>query len=210
MSPQRNPRLEVSDRLSDGLLQQVIGGMSHDRSDGLVIALTSIDPRAGVGYFTTTFADELGADNEGSVLCLDSRILEQLHRESGSVHPSILSRLVPDTRPLPEDGSPLPVSPPWRDGQSFRRATIERLRLRFQYILISCPPLIDSSDVLNLAGMVDGVILIVEANRTQTRQIAVVERTITAARGRILGHILNKRAYFIPQWVFKRLGKFGV
>ena len=37
-------------------------------------------------------------------------------------------------------------------------------------------------------------VIVVEANRTQTRQIAVVERTIVAARGHILGHILGYMA----------------
>ena len=73
-------------------------------------------------------------------------------------------------------------------------------------MLIDCPSLKESQDVLALAPLVDGVFLVVEANKTTKRQIAFLERTIQAAGGNSLGYLLNKRTYPIPEWAYKVLG----
>jgi Mrp family chromosome partitioning ATPase len=198
-----SPRRLPADQISDGLLKQMIGALSHERGSGLVIALTSVDPRAGVGYLTRSLAQELGEDNAGSVLCIDSSILDQVQEDAEQLHPSLLTQLVPGKRPSPRFSA-------WPDGHNFRQAVFEKLRENYQYIFVACPCLAESSDVVSLASIVDGVIIVVEANRTQTRQIAVVEKMINAARGQILGLILNKREYFIPGWLFSKLSRFGI
>jgi Mrp family chromosome partitioning ATPase len=170
-----------------------------------VIAFTSIDPQAGVGYFTEALARDVGLDNKGNVICLDSRALLDLQREADDLDPTILSKLE-HVRP---DDDQLPP-PQWRDGYTFRRVVIERLKLRYQYVFISCPALVESPDILKIASLADGVIIVVEANRTQKRQITVMEKTIQVARGRVLGHILNKRSYPIPTWVYEKLSRFGI
>jgi Mrp family chromosome partitioning ATPase len=57
---------------------------------------------------------------------------------------------------------------------------------------------------------VDGVLLVVEANRTQKSQVAYLEQTIEGAGGKVLGHLLNKRTYPIPAWLFNKLERWGI
>ena len=61
-----------------------------------------------------------------------------------------------------------------------------------------------------LAPLVDGIVLVVEANRTQKEQFLYAERAIEYAGGRILGHVLNKRTYVIPDWLHRKMEAFGV
>jgi Mrp family chromosome partitioning ATPase len=77
-------------------------------------------------------------------------------------------------------------------------------------VLVDCPSLKESTEVLSLAPLVDGVLLIVEANRTQKSQVAYLEQTIEGAGGKVLGHLLNKRTYPIPAWLFNRLERWGI
>jgi Mrp family chromosome partitioning ATPase len=100
----------------------------------------------------------------------------------------------------------LPEKPGRWDGSwQYRRDCINLLRTEFDYALIDCSSLKKSSDLLSVAPFVDGVILVIEANRTRREQIQHAERTIEKARGKLLGHVLNKRTYTIPAWFYRRL-----
>jgi Mrp family chromosome partitioning ATPase len=77
-------------------------------------------------------------------------------------------------------------------------------------VLIDCPSLKESNEVLGLAPLVDGVLLVIEANRTSKRQVAYLERAIESAGGKILGHLLNKRTYPVPAWVHNKLESWGL
>jgi hypothetical protein len=97
----------------------------------------------------------------------------------------------------------------WGTSWQYRDAYLAQLRERFSYVLIDCPSLKESTEVLALAPLVDGVLLVVEANRTQKTQVAYLESTIESAGGKILGHLLNKRTYPIPEWVHNKLEQWG-
>jgi Mrp family chromosome partitioning ATPase len=58
--------------------------------------------------------------------------------------------------------------------------------------------------------MLDGVIIVVEANKTTSHQLAYLEKTIQGASGVVLGHILNKRTYPIPVWLNTQLERLGL
>jgi Mrp family chromosome partitioning ATPase len=58
---------------------------------------------------------------------------------------------------------------------------------------------------LSVAPFVDGVILVSEANKTRRGQILQAERAIETAQGKLLGHVLNKRTYPVPEWIYRRL-----
>jgi Mrp family chromosome partitioning ATPase len=93
----------------------------------------------------------------------------------------------------------------WEGSRQHRRDCIDLLRREFDYTIVDCPSLKESGDVLSIAPFVDGVVLVVEANYTRRDQLQHAEHTIEAAQGNILGHILNKRTYEIPNWIYRRL-----
>lgn len=183
--------------VNDGLLQQIFRIKSHERRSGVVVAITAPHRAAGVTQVTEALADQLGGDNGGDVVALDARALEEIKSSTGK-------RLAVEVVPPGYRMGPLAH---WKDGYSFRAGILHRLRTQYQYVLIDCPSLQESQEVLNLAPLVDGVIVVVEANRTRKAQIAFLERSIGEARGHILGHVLNKRTYAIPPWLFRRMGE---
>jgi len=52
---------------------------------------------------------------------------------------------------------------------------------------------------------VDGVILVVEAEKTKWRTARHVRAQIERVGGKILGIVFNKRRYYIPQSIYKYL-----
>jgi hypothetical protein len=191
--------------LSDGLLLQIFRRISHERGRGLVVAVTSVDRKAGVTFISEHLAEQLGADNGGSAVSIESCVLTEVGAVDGNAiaHPSAISHAL-------AVGNEEDAASPWCDSYNQRKAILARLRATYQYTLIACPPIRFSPEILGIADLVDGVVLVVEANRTQQRQIAVTEKTIMAVGGSILGNVLNKRAYFIPEWLFSMLARFNI
>jgi protein-tyrosine kinase len=81
----------------------------------------------------------------------------------------------------------------------------QNLRNEFDLVLIDSAPLSVSPDGLAIASKVDGVILIVEAEKTRWQTVRRVKDSIARVGGDVLGVVLNKRRYYIPQSIYKRL-----
>jgi Mrp family chromosome partitioning ATPase len=82
---------------------------------------------------------------------------------------------------------------------------LDRLRERFDLVLVDTPPMATVQDGLAIAPKVDGVVLVVEADRVRWPVVREVKERITAAGGNILGLIFNKRRYHIPRFLYDRL-----
>jgi capsular exopolysaccharide synthesis family protein len=78
------------------------------------------------------------------------------------------------------------------------KAAIDQLRSRFDWVVLDGPPVTVYSDAAILAPLSDGVVLVVEAERTRWEVINQARRTIEESGGRILGAVLNRQRYHIP------------
>lgn len=81
----------------------------------------------------------------------------------------------------------------------------KKLRQRFDLILIDSPPATTSTDGLAISAKVDGVVLVLEAEKTRWPVVESVRDRIKRSGGNILGIILNKRRYYIPESIYRRL-----
>jgi Mrp family chromosome partitioning ATPase len=54
-----------------------------------------------------------------------------------------------------------------------------------------------------LSRKADGVILVVDAGRTKRRAGLWAKQQIDDAGGKILGVVLNKRKFYIPNWLYR-------
>jgi capsular exopolysaccharide synthesis family protein len=82
---------------------------------------------------------------------------------------------------------------------------LKRMRERFHYVIIDAPPVTSFTDAQIIGCRVDGVVLIFESGKTR-RQVALKAiKDIEATGGKLLGVVVNKRKYYIPKWVYKRL-----
>lgn len=83
-------------------------------------------------------------------------------------------------------------------GERFE-AFIEQMKPAYDFILLDSPAVRIYKDALAMVPMADGVILVVEANRTQERAILMVKDKIEDMGGNIKGVVLNKQINYIPQ-----------
>ena len=79
------------------------------------------------------------------------------------------------------------------------------LRLEFDYTIVHGPPAALCSDAALLGYLSDGVVLVLEANATRRAAAQRAVQMLQAANARLLGAVLSKRKFPIPEGIYRRL-----
>ncbi len=79
------------------------------------------------------------------------------------------------------------------------------LKERFDLIIVDSPPATLFPDGPGIVSQVDGVILVVEAEKTRWPVALSVRDKIVKSGGNVIGIAFNKRRLYIPRWLYKRL-----
>ena len=82
---------------------------------------------------------------------------------------------------------------------------LDLLRDRFDLVLLDPPPALVSPEALALSNEADVVVLVVESELTRWQVAQVIKEKVEIRGGKIAGVVLNKRRYYIPQFIYKRL-----
>jgi capsular exopolysaccharide synthesis family protein len=85
------------------------------------------------------------------------------------------------------------------------KTRIAELRKEFDYVLIDSPPLGSYSDGMVLGQLSDGVVMVLEANSTRREAALRVAESLRARQIKVLGAVLNKRTFPIPESLYHRL-----
>jgi protein-tyrosine kinase len=78
---------------------------------------------------------------------------------------------------------------------------LSSLREQFDFIIFDGSPLRDYSESSFLAEKMDGVILVVEAERTKTEVVRKIRKDLESTGVNILGVVLNKKRNYIPSYL---------
>jgi capsular exopolysaccharide synthesis family protein len=78
------------------------------------------------------------------------------------------------------------------------------LRNEFDYILVDVPPVNQYADAIALGQIVDGLVLVVEANSTRKESALKAIESLRVAQVEVLGAVLNKRTFPIPELLYRR------
>ena len=75
----------------------------------------------------------------------------------------------------------------------------------YSYIVLDVPAVLEEISSLRLAGMADAVILVVEAESVRWEVAQKAKALLAQANANVIGTVLNKRRFYIPEWVYKTL-----
>jgi len=81
--------------------------------------------------------------------------------------------------------------------------TVEALKGRFGLVIFDLPPVARESAAVRLASLLDGVLLVVEAERVRWQVARRTKKLLTRAGAPVLGAVLNKRRQHIPSWLYR-------
>ncbi|MHC1696750.1 MAG: CpsD/CapB family tyrosine-protein kinase [Geobacteraceae bacterium] len=81
----------------------------------------------------------------------------------------------------------------------------DSLRQKYDLVLIDSCSAASSPDGIEISRRVDGVVLVVEAEKTRWQVVENLKEKIENSGGNILGMVFNKRRFYIPENIYQRL-----
>jgi capsular exopolysaccharide synthesis family protein len=74
---------------------------------------------------------------------------------------------------------------------------------KYDFVIIDTPPIIPLTDAAALGTSVDGVVMVVQTNRTKREVVHQAEMLLQQAGCNLLGFILTNVEYYIPSYYYK-------
>jgi Mrp family chromosome partitioning ATPase len=86
----------------------------------------------------------------------------------------------------------------------FPRLRDEALKT-YDTVIVDAPPIVLSPETPPIAPLVDGVVVVVLCGKTKRETVQRSIHLIEQFNGRVLGVVLNRKRYFIPEFIYRRL-----
>ena len=94
--------------------------------------------------------------------------------------------------------------PPLGDPKVFADQ-LKRWTGEYKVVVFDMPPVWDPGFSARLASQVDGVILVLEAEKVRWEVARQAKEFLGQTNANLVGAVLNKRQFHIPEWMYKRL-----
>jgi len=209
-----------ADDLSPALVSQLgslVQSLSTHPGRPRIIALVSPGRREGTTSCTVSLGRYL-AGRRGRVLMVDANSHDPaLHQmsgveQSGGVHEIFEGAMVLERAVKPTSAPGLFVMTSGGDGAgdgqmmpALLRDKILNSACDFDFVLVDCPAVNVYEGSASIASLCEGVILVIEGGRTLRQAAKAAKQLLTRANCNLLGVFINKRKYYIPQFLYDRL-----
>lgn len=87
------------------------------------------------------------------------------------------------------------------------KTKLDQIRSQFDYVIFDGNSVFGSSEAVSLANHFDAVILVVECEKTKWEVLQMANEKIQKAGGAVLGVVLNKRIYYMPETIYRIMSK---
>jgi capsular exopolysaccharide synthesis family protein len=172
----------------------------------------------GASTIASNFSKTLARDPELRVLLIDANLRNpSLHNTFSINHTSSLATLleaaVPGRSPFRfEQGqvNVLPAGGIYSDPTSIFASRefsefLWEMQQAFDFIVLDGPPVFRCSETRLLASKVDAILLVIRSGKTRKQIAYRAIHELETAGGKVLGTVLNRRKYYIPDWLYKWL-----
>ncbi len=82
---------------------------------------------------------------------------------------------------------------------------LQELRSEFDYVIIDVPALNAYTDAIALGRVAEGIVVVLQADSTRKESALKGLESLREARIEVLGAVLNRRTFPIPEFVYRRL-----
>jgi Mrp family chromosome partitioning ATPase len=217
---QRNgPALDLDELASEETLRLVQRTFLQGQGTSHTVVFAGVDHGSGCSRLCVRIAETLGNNATGSICLVDANLrtpslprlfgvgnhfgLTDALQQAGPIR-SFTKQLRNQRLWLLSCGSIAADSPRLLNSDDLQKRLTE-LRSEFDYVLIDAPPLARYGDAMAVGKLTDGVVMILEANSTRREVAVTVSENLRAAGIKILGAVLNKRTFPIPERLYHLL-----
>jgi len=78
-------------------------------------------------------------------------------------------------------------------------------REKFDFVILDAAPIGKYPEPQTICSKVDGVVMVITSGKTRRQVAQRVKNEVEDAGGTVLGVVINRRKYYIPEWIYKRL-----
>lgn len=82
---------------------------------------------------------------------------------------------------------------------------LEGIKSQFEFVFVDIPPVLRYAEGIALSKLCDGVVMVVQAGETRWEVAQQARRSLAKADVNVIGSILNRREYYIPNWLYHML-----
>ena len=200
------------------LVQQIF--LTQAETAPRLVAFAGIDPGNGCSEICASVASSLARSTRGRVCLVEANfysptlpqllhttnyhgLVEALEQPDQQVI-SYAQSLQPENLWLLSSGKVNADSSRHLHSDGLRERFME-LRDTFDYILIDAPPLTRYSEGIAIGQVVDGLVLVLEAEATRKEAASAVMGNLRAANIPVIAAVLNKRNFPIPEKIYRHL-----
>jgi capsular exopolysaccharide synthesis family protein len=175
--------------------------------------------KTGASTVAVGLAATLATNSKATTLLVDANLRQpslhekfNLEREAGLtdlVHGrasegAVVRRTAVPRLSIVTAGSPEESPQGFFQSTSFREH-LERWTSEYSYVILDTAPFGAVSEPMSLAQLSSGVVLVVEAAKTAREVAAGLVDSLRDGGVRVLGAVLNKRKFNIPEWIYRRV-----
>ena len=80
-----------------------------------------------------------------------------------------------------------------------------QVRAQFDYVIIDTPPIISVTDASIVGPMADGVLMVIQAGRTQRGIVQHGMELLAQTHCKLIGHVLTNIEYHLPEYIYRYL-----
>ena len=82
------------------------------------------------------------------------------------------------------------------------RDVVEHMKKsRYAYVILDLPPVTETSPTLRIAGLLNGIVLVLEAEKDHRETARRAKDLLLQANATIKGAVLNKTRSYVPAWL---------
>jgi capsular exopolysaccharide synthesis family protein len=189
---------------------------TSDQKNIKTILFTSSNPGEGTSTILVIFAKEIAKSGE-NVIIVDTNLRNPiLHKMMNVENTEGITEAIDNKKPLIEiikktDTENMRVITHGNKSKSSLSVSsnddikpiINELKSHADWVLFDSPPIHKYSDAALLANEVDGVIMVVQAEKTKWEVAQSARDIITKGNAQMLGAVLNKKQFHIPAFIYK-------
>lgn len=99
----------------------------------------------------------------------------------------------------------VPENPAELLGSEKMHDLLSRMKTQFEYVIVDTPPIISVTDASIIGPVSDGVLMVVQAGRTQRGIVKRAVELLEQTHSKIIGHVLTNIEYHLPEYIYRYL-----
>jgi succinoglycan biosynthesis transport protein ExoP len=194
--------------------------LSMDSQPTAAIMLASPNPQDGKSLVIANLAVAMATQGQRVALIDADLRVPQLHRYFGLENEQGLSELLADSHANPSDyacatyvpnltlfraGTPL-LDPTFLLSSSRFRDVVNQIKSEYDLVLFDGPAVLAVPDTLLLAGMVDSILLLIDARTTSQRVLLRAKNLLTEqGKGEVIGTVFNRARLAPTSYYYRKI-----